>query len=231
MRHDAIQTAEFGTEESFVLAVTAAKVSDVAGLSVVADWSGAHRFQGRPQRLQDPVDCDALFNEFQPLVQRLIRQYGDEPELREDLIGEIYCRFCALVHAYDPGRGIPMRPYLVHQLAYSVYSFVRRQWRRHKREISLEIEGVARAIPSSEDVSARWDDAMVMQNVQAGLPYAISQLSLRQQQVVIWRYYEARSFEEIAERLDIRLATARSTLRHALKNMRRKLIEERLNFD
>ena len=108
---------------------------------------------------------------------------------------------------------------------------MRRQWRRHKREISLEIEGVAWAIPSSEDVSSKWDDAMMMQKVQAGLPCAISQLSLRQRQVVIWRYYEALSFEEIADRLNIRLATARSTLRHALKNMRRKLIEERLNFD
>lgn len=179
----------------------------------------------------DTIDCDSLFTEFQPLVQRLIRQYGDGPELREDLIGEIYCRFCALIQAYDPGRGIPLRPYLVHQLARSVYIFARRQWRRRKREISLEVDGIARAIQSSEDISARWDDAMVMQKVQAGLPFAISQLSLRQKQVVIWRYYEARSYEEIAERLNVQLATVRSTLRHALKNMRRNLIEEQLSYD
>ncbi|HLJ57939.1 MAG TPA: sigma-70 family RNA polymerase sigma factor [Chthonomonadaceae bacterium] len=185
----------------------------------------------QPSAHRPDADCDALFAEFQPLVQRLIRQYGDEPELREDLYGEIYCRFCALVRAYDPSRGIPLRPYLVHQLAYSVYSFVRRQWRRHKREISLEVESVSRAIPTSEDVSAKWDDAMMLQKVQAGLPHAISQLSQRQRQVVIWRYYESRSFDEIAERLNIRLATARSTLRHALKNMRRRLIEEQLNYD
>ena len=177
------------------------------------------------------IDRCKLYAEFQPLVQRLIRQYGDEPELREDLMGEIYCRFCAVLDAYDPSRGIPLRPYLVHQLAYSVYSYVRRQWRRHKREISLEIDTIAKAIPSSEDVSAQWDDAMMMQKVQEGLPRAISQLSQRQRQVVIWRYYEARSFEEIADRLNIRLATARSTLRHALKNMRRRLVEDQITFE
>ena len=233
MLHDAMQTADLRTDSSFPDPTSPPPRADAAGLDSARRWSknGQIDALSPPGYPADTADCNRLFTEFQPLVQRLIRQYGDEPELREDLIGEIYCRFCALVHAYDPSRGIPLRPYLVHQLAYSVYSFVRRQWRRHKREISLEIDSIARAIPSSEDVSAKWDDAMMMQKVQAGLPCAISQLSLRQRQVVIWRYYEARSFEEIAERLDVRLATARSTLRHALKNMRRKLIEEKLNFD
>ncbi len=228
-----MQSVELGPDAAFPVPVPARLRAPEDECEPTRRWSEIPPLHAisPSARLADPIDCDSLFGEFQPLVQRLIRQYGDEPELREDLIGEIYCRFRALVHAYDPGRGVPLRPYLVHQLAYSVYSFVRRQWRRHKREFSLEIDAIARAIPSSEDVSARWDDAMMMQKVQDGLPYAISQLSLRQRQVVIWRYYEARSFEEIAERLNVRLATARSTLRHALKNMRRKLIEEQLNYD
>lgn len=179
----------------------------------------------------DAYDKDQLFSEFQPLVQRLIRQYGDEPELREDLIGEIYCRFCSVLDAYDPTRGIPLRPYLVHQLAFSVYSYVRRQWRRKKREISIEIDTIVRSIPNTGDISEQWDNAMVIQTVQAGLPHAISQLSLRQRQVVIWRYYEQLSFEEIADRLNMRLATARSTLRHALKNIRRKLQQDNINYE
>jgi RNA polymerase sigma factor (sigma-70 family) len=179
----------------------------------------------------DRADRFTLFAEFQPLVQRLIRQYGDEPELREDLVGEIYCRFCAVLDAYDPARGVPLRPYLVHQLANSVYIFVRQQWRRHRREVSLEIDTLLRTLSRSEDVSAQWADALALQIVQDGLPGAISRLSLRQRRVVVWRYYEQRSFEEIAERLGVRLATARSTLRHALKNMRRNLVAENLSYD
>ena len=186
---------------------------------------------GLDVRPHDPLERFTLFAQFQPLVERLIRRYGEEIELREDLVGEIYCRFCAVLDAYDPTRGIPLRPYLVHQLTYSVYSFVRCQWRRRKREIRLEIDTIAPPCARSEDVSAQWDDAVMMRNVQEGLPFAISQLSRRQRQVVIWRYYESRSFDEIAELLDVRLATARSTLRHALNNMRRNLVDANLIYE
>src|SRR5207244_4443409 len=65
----------------------------------------------------EPGYCDALYAEFQPLVWRLIRQYGDDADLREDLIGEIYARFRTVLAAYDPHRGVPLRPYLVRQLS------------------------------------------------------------------------------------------------------------------
>src|SRR5207249_3594706 len=34
-----------------------------------------------------PAARDALYRDFQPLVRRLIRQYGEDPELRQDLEG------------------------------------------------------------------------------------------------------------------------------------------------
>jgi len=55
------------------------------------------------------------------------------------------------------------------------------------------------------------------------LPDAIALLPLRQRQVVIWRYYEGRSFESIAETLEIQAATVRSLLRHGVNNLRRTL--------
>src|SRR5579872_3052078 len=66
--------------------------------------------------LAEEMDRDQLYAEFAPLVRRLLRQYGQDPELKKDLAGEIYCRFCALLQAYDPQRGVPLRPYLVRQL-------------------------------------------------------------------------------------------------------------------
>ena len=67
------------------------------------------------------MDREALFQDFQPLVRRLIRQYGEDLELKRDLAGEIYCRFCELLDAYDPSRGIPVRAYLVRTLTASVF--------------------------------------------------------------------------------------------------------------
>src|SRR5437764_237732 len=110
-----MQTAELRPDASFTVPTPPRVCAEAGGLDPALRWSAPREFHDlpAPARPVDAVDCDSLFAEFQPLVQRLIRQYGDEPELREDLIGEIYCRFCALVHAYDPSRGIPLRPYLV----------------------------------------------------------------------------------------------------------------------
>ncbi len=93
----------------------------------------------------------------------------------------------------------------------------------------MEIDTMARALSGYAD--PQWDDALALHVVQDRLPGAISRLSLRQRQAVIWRYYDQRSFEEIAERQGVCLSTARSTLRHALKNMRRNLVAENLSYD
>jgi RNA polymerase sigma-70 factor (ECF subfamily) len=177
----------------------------------------AHRGARYPER-------ETLFADFQPLVRRLIRQYGEDPELRQDLAGEIYYRFCNLVDAYDPSRGIPLRAYIVRTLTASVYTYSRSQWRRQHREVSLEADnGTVEPAESFIDPSGQWDSALMTQEVLNTLPEAIAELPLRQRQVVIWRYYESRSFEEIAEMLQIRPATARSLLRHGLNNLRRKV--------
>ena len=179
---------------------------------------------GAPRLSLTFAERDSLYGEFQPLVRRLIRQYGDSNETREDLTGEIYYRFCRLLECFDPSRGIPLKPYLVRQLSASIYTYARRQWRRQKREIAMELESGLTDLHQTEDPSRQWDEKLALGHVRQGLPDALLQLSLRQRQVVVWRYYESRSFEEIAERLGIQTATARSILRHGLHNIRHKLL-------
>lgn len=166
---------------------------------------------------------EALYADFQPLVRRLIRQYGEDPEMRQDLAGEIYCRFCDLLAAYDPSRGVPLRPYLVRTLTASVYTFTRSQWRRRHREVSLDPTASGQEAAASEDPSGAWDHELMTREVLRQLPNAIARLPKRQRQVVIWRYYESRSFDEIAEMLRIRPSTARSLLRHGINNLRRQI--------
>src|SRR5258708_1855733 len=191
------------------------------------DYADAKRSYGRaavPATLR-PISLtsfrEALYEEFQPLVRRLIRQYGDCPESRQELSGEIYFRFCSLLDAYDPDRGIPLRPYMVRQLSASVYTFARQGWRRRGREVSLDLNAGACDNLHAFDPSRDWDDRLLTEQVAQALPEAIAKLPKRQRQVVIWRYYEERSFEEIAELLNIQLATARSLLRHGLNRLRR----------
>ncbi|MBI3911302.1 MAG: sigma-70 family RNA polymerase sigma factor [Armatimonadetes bacterium] len=174
---------------------------------------------------------EALYADFQPLVRRLVRQFGEDPDLRQDLAGEIYCRFCELLASYDPSRGIPLRPYLVRTLTASVYTFTRSHWRRRRREINLEPGVTMSEANYAVDPARQWDRDLMTQDVLRALPETIAKLPLRQRQVVIWRYYEGRSFEEIAEMAHIRPATARSLLRHGLNNLRRQIARIRLEWE
>jgi len=183
----------------------------------------------RPPRT-DP-EREALYAAMQPLVRRLLHQYGQDSELRQDLEGEIYCRFCELVEAYDPARLVPLRAYVVRTLPPAVYSFVRSYWRRQHRELGLDDEISARGSWHALDPTDVWDERLVLQEVLNVLPDAIALLPLRQRQVVIRRYYESRSFEEIATSMEIRVATARSLLRHGLSNLRRQIAVPDTNLE
>ena len=175
-------------------------------------------------RASVPLDRDALFAEFGPLVRRLISQYAKDAELRQDMVGEIYFRFCALLDAYDPSRNVPVRAYIVRQLNASIYTYARQQWRHQEREFSTDDMGDCFS-DRAEDPTGSWDDALVLKDFSQALPSLLSKLPKRQAKVVIWRYYDDVSFEEIAERLEVKTATARSLLRHGLNQLRRHFAE------
>jgi RNA polymerase sigma factor (sigma-70 family) len=177
---------------------------------------------GHPER-------ESLYEDFQPLVRRLIRQYGGEDsERRKDLVGEVYCRFCAILDAYDPVRGVPLRPYLVRQLTASVYTYARQHWRSERREVQLDAQSAGWEPGGAQDPTGEWDDAISQKQVLKALPEAIGRLPKRQRQVVIWRYYEQKGFEDIAELLCVQPATARSILRHGLNNLRKWAADNQL---
>lgn len=172
------------------------------------------------------AERNSLFQQFRPLVQRLLRKYADTVERRSDLEGEIFCLFCELVEAFRPERGVPLKAYLVHQLNTSTYTTVRKYWRRERREISLEnCDDTVLLDPTSE-----WDDQLLLNQMRALLPGAIAKLPTRQRQVVLWRYYDHLSFDDIAVRLEVQPATVRSLLRHGINALRRNFRETNLNL-
>src|SRR5439155_10608486 len=115
-------------------------------------------------------DREGFYAEFQPLVRRLTRQYGDTAECRQDLAGEIYCRFCALLDVYDPSRGIPLRPYLVRQLTASIYTYARHGWVRRRREVSYEEKAAVSEPVRPEDPTPEWDQKLNTESVLKRLP-------------------------------------------------------------
>jgi|GEM_PF-1968631 RNA polymerase sigma factor (sigma-70 family) len=170
----------------------------------------------------DLENRDRLFSQFQPLVRRLVNQYaGKDQEMRQDLQGEIYYRFSVLFDQFDPERGVPLRAYLVRQLTYSVYVYARHHWRNARRETNID-DMMQRGEPGElVDPTAQWIENLNLKRIIQTLPDAILKLPSRQRQIIIWRYYDLLSYEEIALNLNIRVPSARSLLRHGLNNLRR----------
>lgn len=169
------------------------------------------------------MDRDRLYAEFAPLVRRLIRQYGQDADMREDLTGEIYCRFCALIEVFDISRGVPLRPYLVKQLTLAIHTYARQQWRIQNQEANWEAVHTRPEQTTAVDPTVEWLAELSQHSAAAQLPGAIEKLSLRQRNVLVCRYYEDSSFEEIGAKLGMRANTARSLLRHALNNLRKAI--------
>lgn len=171
----------------------------------------------RPAR--EPIR-DSIYAELQPLVKRLLFRYGDNREDKADLKGEIYCRFCDVLEAYDPSQGIPIRPYLIRHLTVSVHTYARRRWRERTRLTALPDDSSIISLPNP---TPDWDDRLFKQLICAELPELLASIPQRQRVVVVWRYYDGVSYQEIAARLGVQLATARSLLRHGINNLRNRL--------
>ena len=196
----------------------------IASQAVTADGPSCLRpVENGEEPCFSPSDRISLFAELQPLVRKLMRQYGGDPDFREELPGEIFCQFVRLIEAYEVERGVPLRPYLVRGLTMAVYTIARARWRRRRREIALCAE--VDALGFVPNPTPQWDHSLWQTEVLAALPSLIHDLPARQRSVLIWRYYDERSFEEIAARLQIQPATARSLLRHGLNNLRRKIAD------
>lgn len=185
-------------------------------------FSIPERQQRASQALDEPLDPAAipipadLLVRFAPYCRQLIRRYGTTPEQRQDLLGEIYCILHDLVQAYDTSRGVPLSAYFFTQLRACVFTRARKEWKHQSREISTS--------PLNEEwweiQEVTYDSTLDQMAQREWLMAAMEQLTPRQRTVVYLRYFQARSFEDIADTLDIKPATARSLLRNGIAQLR-----------
>ena len=166
---------------------------------------------------------EVYYERFQPLLRGLVNRYGTDADIREELPGELYCRYNALLDKFDPQRGVPLSAYVIRNLTAAAYTFARSRWRRDRRETG----GDAVVLDAVETTAGPHELVLGSEvadpDFLAALPQAVEGLPPRQREVVTHRYFEGWSFEEIAYALNIKPATCRSVLRHALNNLRSRL--------
>jgi RNA polymerase sigma factor (sigma-70 family) len=156
--------------------------------------------------------------EFATYLAAMFRRFSDDSETRKDLSGEAYLIFQELLNRYDAGRGVPLRPYLVSQSRALLYSHCRARRNVKRREPCLTEAALDAAL--HEDPTPKWNHQIDRSRLLEALPDLLRRVPLRQRRVLLWRYYDELSFDEIALRLDVRPATARSLLRHGITRLR-----------
>ena len=113
--------------------------------------------------------------------------------------------------------------------SYIIVSFKRRLYKKNKsKEILVEDESFKRMLlknPHQHEKSTEstWIDKEKLESLKQGLKLALESLTLHQQNAIQLRYVENKSYVEIAEQMDMSVASARTLLYRSLKMLRDKV--------
>lgn len=128
----------------------------------------------------------------------------------EDLVQEVFCAVFQALPRFDPSRAS------VETWVYAICcNKLKKYYRDHKLLSSLDDEGLAQEIVSSDDL----ETAALLQETRDYLAQLISRLSIQDQQLVIMRYFQDASSEEMAVATGLSTANVRVRLYRALKKM------------
>lgn len=158
-----------------------------------------------PDRSDGPSDYERFVFENSVALQRFAYLITGDPEDARDAVQDAllgaYPRWASL--AGDPG------PYLRR----SIVNAHRTRWRKHRRETPV---ADARVVPDRPSGTDGVLDQLVLDRLSKQLPH-------RQRAALVLRFYEDRSFAEIADVLNCAEASARSLVHRALADLRRRL--------
>jgi len=128
-----------------------------------------------------------------------------------DLVSEVYLELIRSLTRYDFNK--PFRTWLNGLVIRQVKSWNRKLWRR------LRLLSRNRLIPEAEP-SKRPEELAIETEQRHDILRLVNSLSIKLREVIVLRYYQDCSFEEIAMTLQIPLGTAKSRHHEALRKLR-----------
>lgn len=165
---------------------------------------------------------DTLLLRYDAYVHTTIRYWVNDEDLVEDIFQDTFIKVMLTIRQGRYTAEGKFRSWLgriVHNL---VMDHFRRQ-RTHGQELSIEgasSEELLQTIqlPSPEAIA---EERLIHSEYVGELSYGMSQLSAEQREVVRLRYWEEKSFKEIAEATGVSINTALGRMRYALQHLRR----------
>ncbi len=147
----------------------------------------------------------ANFDRVLGYVHKRISNYADA----EDLTSEVFIYCYSHYDDYDPEKSS-----LTTWLYLIVNSRLKNYYRDHVSYVDFESVS-----DTMRDQSIDMDEGIYLEQLHSALMMAIKQLPERQQQIVMMRYFENRSSDEIAKKLGISPGNARVLLSRALDKL------------
>ncbi len=163
----------------------------------------------------DMAAFGVLFRQYEKLVFRTAFLITGSKEAAEDALQEVFISVWKSRHTYDPSKG-KLTTWL-HRITVNQCS--RGKARKVSPAVSLEEKGVD--LPEMK--RSQPEDIMVSKLEYARLLKAMDSLDTKHRSVLVLRYFNDLSYQEIAEALEIPLGTVKSRLNQSLRYLREQM--------
>ena len=158
---------------------------------------------------------ETLYRQYEKLVFRTAYLITGSKEAAEDALQEVFVSVWRSRHTYDPGKG-KLTTWL-HRITVNQCS--KKKPGKTPATVSLEEKGVD--LP--EVKRSQPDDILVSKLEYDRLVKAMDKLDTRHRSVLVLRYFNDLSYQEIAEALEIPLGTVKSRLNQSLRYLKEQM--------
>ena len=158
---------------------------------------------------------ETLYRQYEKLVFRTAYLITGSKEAAEDALQEVFVSVWRSRHTYDPGKG-KLTTWL-HRITVNQCS--KKKPGKTPATVSLEEKGVD--LP--EVKRSQPDDILVSKLEYDRLLRAMDKLDTKHRSVLVLRYFNDLSYQEIAEALEIPLGTVKSRLNQSLRYLREQM--------
>jgi len=159
---------------------------------------------------------EALYRQYEKLVFRTAYLITGSREVAEDALQEVFVSAWKSRHTYDPNKG-KLTTWL-HRITVNQCS--KEKVRKAPVTVSLEEKGID--LPEMKQQSQP-EDVLISKLEYDQLLRAMDKLDTKHRSVLVLRYFNDLSYQEIAEALEIPLGTVKSRLNQSLRYLKEQM--------
>jgi RNA polymerase sigma-70 factor (ECF subfamily) len=159
---------------------------------------------------------EALYRQYEKLVFRTAYLITGSKEAAEDALQEVFVSVWKSRHTYDPSKGKLIT--WLHRITINQCS----RGKARKAPVAVSLEGKDIDLPEMKH-SHQPEDALINKMEYDRLLRAMDALDTKHRLILVLRYFNDLSYQEISEALEIPLGTVKSRLNQSLRYLKEKM--------